>query len=93
MMTEIPYDRNRLPRAQSPAVLAWNDLTQAIGLSWFWLALGWNDILQRYRGSMMGPFWLTITTGVFIARLGPLYALLFSLDMATCFPSIANRAL
>lgn len=71
MMTEIPYDRNHLLRAQSLAVLAWNDLTQAIGLSCFWLALGWNDILQRYRGSILGPFWLTCRRGYSLVKTFP----------------------
>jgi lipopolysaccharide transport system permease protein len=70
-------------------VLAWRDLREAIDLSWFWLALGWNDIMQRYRGSMLGPFWITLTTAVFIAGLGPLYAKLFNLDMATYLPFMA----
>jgi len=69
--------------------LAWKDLTEAVELSWFWLALGWNDILQRYRGSMLGPFWLTLTTAAFIIGLGPLYAQLFGLDMKTYLPYLA----
>lgn len=71
------------------AALAWADLHEALSLSWFWMALGWNDILQRYRGSLLGPFWLTITTAVFIAGLGPLYAKLFKLDMASYLPYMA----
>jgi ABC-type polysaccharide/polyol phosphate export permease len=78
-----------LPKTPSQLTLAWMDLCDAIRLSWFWLALGWNDILQRYRGSILGPFWLTITTGVFIAGLGPLYARLFSLDMEQYLPFMA----
>jgi lipopolysaccharide transport system permease protein len=53
------------------------------------MALAWNDILHRYRGSMLGPFWLTITTAIFIAGLGPLYARLFSLDLAGYLPFMA----
>lgn len=69
--------------------LALLDLKEALRLSWFWLALGWLDILQRYRGSMLGPFWLTLTTAAFIAGLGPLYAKLFNLDMAQYLPYLA----
>lgn len=69
--------------------LALADLRQALALSWFWMALGWNDILQRYRGSMLGPFWITLTTAVFIAGLGPLYARLFNLNMADYLPFMA----
>ncbi|ALK08443.1 ABC-2 type transporter [Blastochloris viridis] len=69
--------------------LALADLNEAVRLSWFWLALGWVDILQRYRGSMLGPFWLTLTTAAFIAGLGPLYAQLFNLEMAQYLPYLA----
>lgn len=73
----------------SQSQLAFWDLCEALSLAWFWLALGWNDILQRYRGSMLGPFWLTLTTAAFIAGLGPLYAKLFDLDMRSYLPYLA----
>lgn len=38
-----------------------------------WLTLSWHDIRQRYRGSMLGPFWLTISTGIMVAAIGLLY--------------------
>lgn len=65
------------------------DLKLAIGQRWFWVSLAWNDIVHRYRGSMLGPFWLTLTTGIFIAGLGPLYATLFKLDPKQYLPFMA----
>ncbi len=44
-------------------------------------ALGWLDIRLRYRGSMLGPFWLTISTGVMVVALGFLYSALFKIDL------------
>jgi len=76
-------------KRRSEAALAAADLWQSLSLSWFWMALAWNDILHRYRGSMLGPFWLTITTAIFIAGLGPLYTRLFSLDLAEYLPFMA----
>lgn len=78
-----------LPKRYPQSRLAAQDLGEALSLAWFWLALGWNDILQRYRGSMLGPFWLTLTTASFIAGLGPLYARLFNLDLAQYLPYLA----
>lgn len=75
--------------ARSQAHLAWLDLGESLRLAWFWSALGWNDILQRYRGSMLGPFWLTLTTAAFILGLGPLYATLFNLDVGQYLPYLA----
>jgi lipopolysaccharide transport system permease protein len=53
------------------------------------LTLGWLDIRLRYRGSMLGPFWLTISTAVMVAALGFLYSKLFKLDLATYLPYLA----
>jgi lipopolysaccharide transport system permease protein len=55
-------------------------------LAW---ALGWLDIRLRYRGSMLGPFWLTISTGVMVGALGFLYSTLFKLDLREYLPFLA----
>lgn len=55
-------------------------------LAW---ALGWLDIRLRYRGSMLGPFWLTISTGVMVAALGVLYSTLFKIDLREYLPFLA----
>ncbi|MEA2745855.1 MAG: lipopolysaccharide transport system permease protein [Acetobacteraceae bacterium] len=55
-------------------------------LAW---ALGWLDIRLRYRGSMLGPFWLTISTGVMVAALGVLYSTLFKIGLHDYLPFLA----
>jgi lipopolysaccharide transport system permease protein len=55
-------------------------------LAW---ALGWLDIRLRYRGSMLGPFWLTISTGVMVAALGLLYSTLFKIELHNYLPFLA----
>ena len=55
-------------------------------LAW---SLGWLDIRLRYRGSMLGPFWLTISTGVMVGSLGILYSTLFNMDLAEYLPFLA----
>ncbi|MGV7213382.1 ABC transporter permease [Bradyrhizobium sp. UFLA05-112] len=42
-----------------------------------WLRLGWNDVLQRYRRSVLGPLWLTVSMAIMIVSLGVLYAKIF----------------
>lgn len=54
-----------------------------------WPALGWQEVLQRYRRSFLGPFWLTISTGIMVGLMGPLYGRLFGQDIATYFPYVA----
>ncbi|HEX3573436.1 MAG TPA: ABC transporter permease [Rhodopila sp.] len=53
------------------------------------LSLGWLDIRLRYRGSMLGPFWLTISTGVMVGALGVLYSTLFKIDLRDYLPFLA----
>jgi lipopolysaccharide transport system permease protein len=55
-------------------------------LAW---TLGWLDIRLRYRGSMLGPFWLTISTGVMVAALGVLYSTLFKINVRDYLPFLA----
>jgi lipopolysaccharide transport system permease protein len=52
-------------------------------------ALAWLDIRNRYRGSVLGPFWMTISTGLMIAGLGWLYSSLFKLSVAEYLPFLA----
>jgi len=55
-------------------------------LAW---SLGWLDIRLRYRGSMLGPFWLTISTGVMVGSLGFLYSALFHMSLREYLPFLA----
>lgn len=52
-------------------------------LAW---ALARSDIMHRYRGSVLGPFWLTLSTAVMLVALGLLYGRLFRMDLATYLP-------
>ena len=54
-----------------------------------WGRLGWNDILQRYRRSLLGPLWITVSMAVLIGALGLLYAKLFKVDVAEYIPFLA----
>lgn len=54
-----------------------------------WPALGWQEIRHRYRRSLLGPFWLTISIGVLIGGMGPLYSRLFGQDLGDYFPHLA----
>ncbi len=68
---------------------AWSDLTSAVQLARLSWSLALLDITLRYRGSVIGPFWLTLSTGVMIGSMGFLYAELFQMDMRTYFPFLA----
>lgn len=54
-----------------------------------WTTLGLHDIRQRYRRSMLGPFWITISMGIMIAALGTLYSQIFQIDIKEYLPYLA----
>jgi lipopolysaccharide transport system permease protein len=51
-----------------------------------WLYLGAQDINLRYRRSMIGPLWVTISTGIMIAMLGFLWSHIFNQAIETYLP-------
>ena len=67
---------------------AWADLAEGFGKRELWLHLGWQDIKQRYRRSVLGPFWITIATGTMACALGGLYSVLFDLPLAEHLPYV-----
>ena len=68
---------------------AWQDLVGGLRLWRLAGTLGWLDIKLRYRGSMLGPLWLTLSTAVMVASLGVLYAALFNMDLHDYLPFLA----
>jgi lipopolysaccharide transport system permease protein len=65
------------------------DLTEALRLSDLSRTLGWLDIKIKYRGSVLGPFWLTLSTAVLVGTLGVLYSELFHIKLHDFLPFIA----
>lgn len=53
-----------------------------------WLHLGWTDIKQRYRRSLLGPLWITVATGVMAISMGLLYGKLIGVPYSTFLPYI-----
>ncbi len=51
--------------------------------------LAWHDVLARYRGSVLGPFWITISMGAMVLGIGVLYARLFKFPLDDFLPFVA----
>jgi ABC-type polysaccharide/polyol phosphate export permease len=68
---------------------AWRDLSDGAASVHIWLMLAWQEVRQRYRRSVLGPFWLTISMGALIGAMGPLYGKLFGQEMTSYFPYLA----
>lgn len=56
-------------------------------LRWpLWTSLAWRDIRRRYARTVFGPFWLTLSSGIFILAFGLIYSNLFGQDMHSYLP-------
>ncbi|MEV6099422.1 ABC transporter permease [Nocardia sp. NPDC051981] len=63
-----------------------DDLYEGFNRRELWLALGWQDIKQRYRRSVIGPFWISIATAAQAAAMGILYSQLLHLPVREMLP-------
>jgi lipopolysaccharide transport system permease protein len=63
-----------------------NDIAVGLSAMHVWLALGWHDIRQRYRRSVLGPFWFTLTTLILVSVLGALYSAFFHQEITHYLP-------
>lgn len=74
------------PTPPSRVSEALTDLVAGLSRSWIWTALAYQDMRVRYRGSILGPFWVTLTNLVLVAALGGIYSVLFHIETATYVP-------
>lgn len=68
---------------------AFQDLAQGFQQRELWLHLGWQDIKQRYRRSVIGPLWITISMGMMVTGLGILYSELLDSPISQKLPHLA----
>lgn len=87
-MTSTPEGETVPPSHSMTFGAAFRDLVQGAKQRELWLMLGLQDIKQRYRRSVLGPFWITIATGVMALALGLLYSMLFQLPLADFLPHV-----
>ena len=77
------------PARQTNLDKALRDVTKGLAAVHVWAMLAWCEIRQRYRRSVLGPFWLTISTAALLGGMGPLYGTLFGQPLAEYFPHLA----
>jgi len=51
-----------------------------------WYLLGLSELRQRYRRSMLGPFWMTLTMGIQALIMGFLFSILFNMELGRFLP-------
>ena len=78
-----PYRHYAAARVSYARELAasFGDFAESFRRSRLWTTLAINDIAGRYRGSVLGPFWITLTTAAFVAGIGVVYAELMNVSV------------
>ena len=67
---------------------AFADVREAWDHRELWGHLGWQDIKQRYRRSVIGPLWITISMATTALALGLLYSTLLDTPINTFLPYV-----
>jgi ABC-2 type transport system permease protein/lipopolysaccharide transport system permease protein len=67
---------------------ALDDLSGGFRRRWIWTKLAYQDIKLRYRGSMLGPFWVTLTNLILILAVGVIYGVMFGVGTAQYVPYV-----
>src|SRR5690348_16539797 len=65
------------------------DLTETLRRSSLALNLAFQDIIGRYRGSILGPWWITIMTASLVLGMGINYSALFHQPVEELLPYVA----
>lgn len=74
---------------KTPQQLALEDIKTGLQKWKIWLMFAYLDIKLRYRRSVLGPFWITISMAITIYSMGYLYAHLFHTDLQIYYPFLA----
>jgi lipopolysaccharide transport system permease protein len=77
------------PKPASQWQLALRDLVDGFRAHRVWMLLAKMDIRQRYRRSVIGPFWITIAMVIWILAIGPLYGHLLGIGSTEFIPYVA----
>ena len=62
----------------SPFRVAWIDVIAGILAFNIWGRLGWRETKRRYRRTVFGPFWTTVSLALFVTALGLVWSNLWN---------------
>jgi lipopolysaccharide transport system permease protein len=65
---------------------AYQDIRKASLQYKVWLHLGWVEVKQRYRRSVLGPWWISLSMFIFILMMGIVFSRLFHQSLTEYIP-------
>src|SRR5262245_4182478 len=69
------------------------DLLDGLVRKHLWLRLGWLEVKRRYRRTIIGPFWTSISLAIFVITLGTVGAGLWKESIRTYLPYLTSGML
>jgi ABC-type polysaccharide/polyol phosphate export permease len=69
------------------------DIIAGVRATDIWGRLGWRETKRRYRRTVFGPFWSTLSLAIFVITLGLVWANLWHLDPKTYLPFLTSGML
>ena len=75
-------------RARPALAAVADDLLEGLAMWRMWLRLAWLSTRLSYRRTILGPLWITASTGVLVITLGMLYSEILSRDTAVYVPHL-----
>ncbi|WED78051.1 ABC transporter permease [Aeromonas allosaccharophila] len=61
--------------------LALQDIVSGFLKYQYWSYMAWQEIVIRYRRSVLGPFWITASTAIYIIAISLIFSALFNQDI------------
>jgi lipopolysaccharide transport system permease protein len=99
MLQTTPPHASRVTPDQSRTTHHWvagqretlgRDLYEGLRAWPMWSTLGWQDIRQRYRRSVLGPVWITLSTAILVGTLGVIYGRVFHTELKEYLPFLCG---
>ena len=87
----LDFDYKAFRKLQQQKAL--QDFWQGLSLWRIWLMLAWQDIYLRYRRSIIGPLWITLSMAISVYSMGFLYAHLWHVALNEYFPFLVTGML
>ncbi len=69
--------------------LALRDIRQGLSKWEMWGRQGWSDVRARYRRTAFGPFWATLSLGIFMITFSLVWAQLWKMNIRDYLPFVA----
>ena len=64
------------------------DIKEALAITPVWMEMARQDLVSKYRRSKLGPWWITIGTGVGLIGTAFVWSTLFNMPLKKAFPHI-----